>query len=405
MPGPLAGIRVLDFTWALAGPYCTLILADLGAEVIKVEWPGLTDEERGEGPYVDGISSYFLSLNRGKKSIALDLRDVRAREAIYHLIPTIDVVVENFTPGTISRMGLGYEELSSRHAGLIFASCSGFGQSGPRSSEGAMDIIVQALSGIMSVTGQPGGPPTRVGVSIGDIAAGLYLAIGVLAAVVERDRSGKGQAIDVAMLDAQVALLENAIVRYSATRDVPERLGSRHALTTPFQAFRTADGWIAVAGVKDWDLFCIKLGRPELAIDPRFLTNALRNEHHGELEPLLSAAFQTLTTHEWESELHGAALVAPVRTIDQVVADEALRQRGAIVPMPLGGAAGRTIDVAGNPIKLSRTPGPSVTAAPALGAHTRVLLRSLAGLSDTELDRLKSEGIAGMACPAGGTND
>jgi CoA:oxalate CoA-transferase len=405
MGGALEGIRVLDFTWALAGPYATLLLADLGAEVIKVEWPGLSEEQRGEGPYIEGFSTFFLSLNRGKKSIALDLRTEEARAIIYQLVRHVDVVTENFTPGTMQKLGLGYEDLRPINPRLIYASCSGFGQTGPSAHRGALDIIVQALSGMMSITGQPDGPPTRVGVSIGDLAAGMFLAIGILAALVERARSGEGQAIDVAMLDSQLALLENAIVRYTATGRTPERLGSRHALTTPFQAFRAADRWIVVAGVKNWDLFCIKLGVPELAIDPRFSSIAQRNANQSDLEALLRPIFQQRTAAEWLTELEDAALVAPINTVAEALMDPQVEARGMLLDLPVPGTCGRRVRVAGSPIKLSRSASPAPQTAPLLGEHTEAVLSHLLGLDDSQVQQLVDRGIADALPPGGDRHD
>lgn len=393
MSGPLAGIRILDFTWALAGPYGTMILCDLGAEVIKVELPDLTEEERGFGPYLDGFSTYFLSVNRGKKSLTLDLRTEEARQIVYELVRHVDVVTENFSPGTMAKLGLDYERFREFNPRLIYAACSGFGQTGPYSQRGAVDIIVQAMGGIMSLTGSPDGPPMRVGVSIGDMAAGLYLAIGVLAALVERDRSGRGQFVDIAMLDAQVSLLENAVIRYAATGEVATRLGTRHPLVTPFQAFETADGWIVVAGAKNWDLFCIKLGVPELALDERFTTNERRTAHRTALEPILQEIFRQRTTDEWLQELESAALVAPINDIAQVVADPQVQARDMIVELPLPGNRDGQVKVVGSPLKLSRTPAVVKRTAPTLGEHTRQVLAALLGLSEAELAALAEKGV------------
>lgn len=399
MGGPLEGIRILDFTWALAGPYGTMILADLGAEVIKVEVPDLTEEERGHGPYVEGFSTYFLSLNRGKKSITLNLKSEEARQLVYALVRHVDVVTENFSPGTMAKLGLDYERLREYNPRLIYAACSGFGQSGPYAQREAVDIIVQALGGMMSITGQPDGPPTRVGASIGDLAAGMFLTIGILAALIERDRSEQGQLVDVAMLDAQVALIENALVRYTTTGEVAGRLGTRHPLTTPFQAFPTADGWIVVAGVKNWDLFCIKIGSPELALDPRFSTNALRSAHHAELEPVLNEIFRQRTTAEWLEELEDAALVAPINTVAEVVADPQVQARQMIIELPLPGGRQGRVKVAGCPIKLSRTPSCVQRTAPALGEHTREVLTALLGLSEEEIAGLADKAVIAPDAP------
>ena len=269
MPGPLDGLRILDFTWALAGPYGSMILTDLGADVYKVEHVDTNERHRGAGPYVHGVSTYFFSVNRGKKSVTLDLKHPEAVKIIKDLIDPasggIDVLSENFRPGAMARLGLGYEDLSAVNPRLIYASTSGFGHSGPYQHRPAVDVIVQGMGGVMSITGHPGGPPARPGYSIGDMAGGMYTAIGVLAALHERHSSGLGQHVDVAMLDAQVALLENAVVRAANTDEVPGPIGTRHPLVTPFQALPTVDGWMVIAGVKDWQLFCVKIERDDSA--------------------------------------------------------------------------------------------------------------------------------------------
>ena len=393
MPGPLDGIRVLDFTWALAGPYGSMILTDLGAETIKVEPAGIDWQRRGPGPYVDGISTYFFSVNRGKKSLALDLKTPEAVAIIHDLVPTVDVLTENFSPGTMTRLGLGYDALSALNPRLIYASTSGFGHTGPYSSRGAVDVIVQGISGLMSITGHPGGPPARAGYSIGDMAGGMYTAIGVLAALHERQASGKGQHVDVAMLDSQVALLENAVVRAANTGEAPGPIGTRHPLVTPFQALPTADGHLVLAGVKDWQLFCAKIDRLDLFDDPRFETNALRTEHHAELEPLLEAAFRKRTTAEWERELEGVCIAAPLNDIPAMLADPQIAAREMVAELPAGPAG--TLKVSSTPVKMSRTP-PSVTKGASEPAqHTRELLRAI-GRTDEDITRLTESGVISL---------
>ena len=245
--GPLSDIKVLDLTWVLSGPYASMTLCDLGAEVIKVERPPYGDVARTTGPYINGESTYFFSVNRGKKSTLLDLRKQEGRELFLRLVEKVDVVMENFTPGTMDRMGVGWEAMSARNPRLIYAATSGFGQTGPDRDKPALDVVVQGMGGIMSVTGEEGGGPVRPGVSIGDITAGLYTAIGILAALHDRERSGLGQMIDISMLDCQIAILENAFARYFATGVPPKPIGTRHPLSTPFQAFPTADGYIVIA--------------------------------------------------------------------------------------------------------------------------------------------------------------
>lgn len=393
MPGPLDGIRILDFTWALAGPYGTMVLCDLGAEVWKVEPVGITEKDRGAGPMVDGINTYFFSVNRGKHCISLDLKSERGRELALRLAEQADVVTENFSPGTMASLGLDYAAVSARNPAIVYASTSGFGQTGPYASRGAVDVIVQAMSGVMSITGHPGGPPARPGYSVGDMAGGMFTAIGVLSAIVERQRSGKGQYVDVSMLDSQVALLENAVIRHFATGEVPGPIGTRHPLVTPFQAFATTDGHLVIAGVKDWTLFCGILDVDELATDERFATNQLRTANHAQLEPLLEARFRTKTTADWLARLEQVCLAAPLNTIADIARDPQVHHRGMFAELP--SAAGRPFIVSGSPVKLSRTPsGPDEGADPP-GGHTTSLLKEVLGLSEDEVAVLRADRVVG----------
>jgi CoA:oxalate CoA-transferase len=396
MTGPLAGIRVLDFTWALAGPYGSMILTDMGAEVIKIEPVGIDEHTRGPGPYVDGVSTYFFSINRGKQSLTLDLKSQRGREIVYDLIGQVDVLTENFTPGTMDRLGLGYEELAKRNPPLIYASTSGFGQTGPYRDRGAVDVIIQGMGGLMSITGHPDGPVTRAGYSIADMAGGMYTALGVLGSLVERSTSGLGQRVDVAMLDAQVALLENAVVRHMATGEVPGPIGTRHPLVTPFQAFATLDGHLVIAGVKDWELFCAKIDRDDLITDDRFQTNADRTQNHGQLEPLLIEVFATRTTNAWIDELSAICLIGPVNTIPDLVQDPQIVSREMVVelPHPLHPAA--SLSVSNSPVKLSRTPVHAQGAAPRAGQHSLAILRQMLDLSEAEVHALVDDGVTSL---------
>jgi CoA:oxalate CoA-transferase len=340
---------------------------------------------------VDGINTYFFSVNRGKHSIAIDLRAPEAKEIIYELVRHVDVLTENFVPGTMDRLGFGYDEMSRRNPRLVYASTSGFGQTGPYRERGAVDVIVQGMGGVISITGHPDGPPARPGYSIGDMAGGLYTALAIVSALVERGRSGQGQRIDVAMLDAQVALLENAIVRFCATGEVPERIGTRHPLTTPFQAFPTKDGYVVVAGVRDWELFCAAIDRDELILDERFKTNQLRTQHHAELEPILNEVFAARTTAEWLDLLGEICLIGPMNTIDQVVADPQVQAREMIVPLPTW--TGGTMRVSGTPMKFSRTPAGPHEGTDRPGGHTAAILRQYAGLSDEQIRVLVARGV------------
>ncbi len=378
-PGPLAGTFVLDLTRVLAGPYCTMVLADLGARVVKVEAPDRGDDARQIGPFVGGVSAYFLSLNRGKESIALDLRDGDDRAVFDRLLARADVLVENFRPGVMERLGLGFADLHARLPRLVVASTSGFGQTGPYAQRPAYDVVVQGMGGIMSLTGQPGGPPTRVGSSTGDITAGLFTAVGILAALCDRARTGLGRHVDVAMLDCQVATLENAIARYVATGAVPGPLGSRHPSITPFQAFATRDGHVIVAAGNDalFAKLADALGRPELAADPRFRSNDDRTRHVADLVSELELAFAARTTAEWLAALEARAIpCGPLNDVAQVLADPQVRARNMVVTVD-DPDAGR-LSLAGNPVKLSGVADPATRGpAPRLGEHRAALLAEL----------------------------
>lgn len=378
--GPLSGINVVDLTRVLAGPYCTLILADLGARVVKVELPGRGDDARHIGPFVGEHSAYFASVNRGKESIALDLKDPADRAVFEKLLARADVLVENFRPGTMEKLGYGWETLQERHPRLIYAAASGFGHSGPYADRPAYDLVAQAMGGIMSVTGHPGAPPTRVGTSIGDIAAGLFTAVGVNAALLHRERHGRGLKIDVAMLDCQLAILENAIARYFATGEAPGPLGARHPSITPFDAFATRDGHVVVAAGNDalFAKLCDLLGRPELATDPRFASNANRTEHEAELKAELEAVLRHEGAQHWLARLGAAGIpCAPIHDVAALLRDPQVAARNMLVELDDPDAA--PLRTAGNPIKLSGFPDPRVRpGAPRLDADGARLRRELA---------------------------
>jgi len=382
LPGPLSGTTVVDLTRVLAGPYCTLLLAELGARVIKVERPPGGDDARSIGPFLDGSSAYFLSLNRGKESIALDLRSAEDRGIFEALLARADVLAENFRPGVLERLGYGWEHLRRRHPSLILASTSGFGQTGPRAARPAYDLVAQAMGGLMSLTGPPGGPPARVGTSIGDLAAGLFTALGVVAALCERHRTGQGCQVDVAMLDCQVALLENAMARFGATGEVPGPLGTRHPSIAPFQAFRAADGELVIAAGNDalFQKLCQVLGRSELADDPRFSSNSERTRHVAELAAALEETLGQAEVAHWLGRLEAAGIPSgPIQDIAQVMRDPQLRERNMVVQM-VGSPAG-PVAMPGNPIKLSGHLDPSTRpAAPELDADRGRILEEL-GLS------------------------
>ena len=391
--GALTDIRVIDLTRVLAGPFTTMTLGDLGAEVIKVE-PFGGDEARGFGPFKEGVSGYFENVNRGKKSIAIDLKHPTGRDILLGLIEKSDVLVENFRPGVMKKLGLDYETLRSKFPGLIYAACSGFGQTGPYARRGAYDMIIQGMGGIVSITGEPDRPPVRVGVSIGDIAAALYSCIGILTALFTRTQTGTGQMVDIGMLDCQVALLENAIARFDMTDTVPEPLGARHPSITPFQAVETRDGWIMIAAGNNvlWRRFCEVIGREDLAVDERFGDNNLRTEHHAELHTVLSEIFTERTTEVWLKSLDSAEIpCGPIQNIQQVVEDPQVLARDMIVQIlhPIAGP----LRMAGSPLKLSDTPPEITRHAPALGEHTDQVLQSLLGSSSGDLAQWRDSDV------------
>ena len=376
MRQPLAGIRVLDLTRVLSGPYCTMILANLGAEIIKVEKTGEGDEARGYTPfYAPGESAYFASINRGKKSVELDFKQDRDKDIFWRLVDKCDIIVENFRPGTMEKLGLGYEEIKKRDPSVIYVAISGFGHTGPYSQRAAYDMIVQAMGGIMSITGEPGSPPVRVGTSIGDITAALFAVVGTLAALRQRDQTGIGQKVDISMLDCQLAILESAISRFDVTGDNPRPMGSRHPSIAPFQAFPTKDYYIIIAGGNNalWKKMCKALCIEQYADDPRFRDNMDRVANMRELAEVISDATITKTTAEWMEILNDAGVpAAPINTIADAVMDEQVLARDMVVEVERpGGGKSR---FAGNPIKLSDTPPILNKDIPKLGQHNKEVM-------------------------------
>ena len=396
MPRPLEGTRVLDLTHVLAGPFAAMILADLGAEVIKVEQPDIGDRSRSSGPFIDGESSYFMSVNRGKLGFSIDLSKPRGKDLFLQLVDNSDVVLENFAPGTMQRLGLDFSVLGDRNSAIIYAAISGFGQDGPYSSKPALDVVVQGMGGILSITGEPGGPPIRPGVSQGDITAGLFAVIGILSALQERTRSGLGQMVDIGMLDCQVTIQENAFARYFATGEVPTPLGTRHPVTAPFQAFPTKDGYITIAlieGRKErWPLLCSAIDRVDLIDDPRFDTGWTRSQNHHELEPILGEALMKKTSQEWLEALEALGIACgPVNTIDKVAQDPQVKHREMIKEFNHS-RLGR-VKAVNTPVKLSRTATGNDSSSPDLGEHTDELLKDLLGMDEQEISSLREEGV------------
>jgi len=394
MSGPLEGIKVLSFARHLAGPFCTMLLCDLGAEVIKIEERGEGDAARRNGPFIAGISSYFLSINRGQESITLDLKKEQSQKIIFELVKQVDILVENFRPGVMGKLGFGYEVIAQHNPQIIYASISGFGQKGPYALRPAYDMIAQSMGGTVSITGEPGRSPVRVGFSIGDIGAGMFAAIAILAALHERNNSRHGQWIDVAMLDSQVALCENACARFLATGQVPQTLGTRHPLMTPFQIFGTKDGYMVLITVseEEWKKFCRVVGREDLLTDERFQSHKDRIAHYAAFEPLMNEMMRTRTTAEWLALLDPEGIMCgPVNNIEQVVSDPHTRAREMIVEINHSRAG--KLKVVGTPMKFSRTQCKIEKACPDVGEHTEEILSRMLQMSAEEIAELKKREV------------
>lgn len=388
---PLQGVRVLDLTQILSGPYATQMLADLGAEVIKIEQPG-GDKSRQTGPFVQGRSTYFASVNRGKQSVVLNLKTMAGRQVFYDLVQRSAVVVENFRPGVADRLGVGFETLRQKNPTVIYAACSGFGQTGPRADQPALDIIIQALAGTMSVTGEVNGEPLRVGFSVGDLGAGLYLTVAILAALQQNARDPQAISVDLSMLDTQVALLENAYARYFATGEIPGPLGSRHPVIAPFQCFQAADGPFVVAASTDaqWNALVDAIERPDLAIDRRFRTASLRSREALALAQILNDVFAKRPVAQWVSQLEAAGVpVGRVNTVAQAADDERLITRKMFTSAKFGPT---TVKVVGSPLRFNGQPCEAEPQVPNLNQHQSQVLTGLLNYDAKTIQRLQKEG-------------
>ena len=377
--GPLSGVTVVDLSRILAGPYCTFLMAQLGARVIKVEAPGKGDDAREYGPFRSGVSTYFASVNRGKQSIALDLRNDADKRVFEKLLEKADVLVENFRPGTMEKFGYGWDRLHPRYPRLIYAAASGFGHTGPFSQHPAYDMVVQGLGGIMSVTGHKGQPPVRIGVSVGDLGAGLYATIAVNAALLHREKTGESCKVDIAMFDCQLALLENAIMRYTVTGEIPEPLGARHPTITPFEAFSTADNYIIIAAGNDhlFKQLCEALGRPEMAKKPEYVSNDLRLRNQPQLKAEIELVLRAKPAAYWLDLFDKAGIPSgPINNIPQALAHPQVSARDMLVTV--NDPAAGPLRVAGNPLKISGFPEPKThDPAPALDADRAAILKEL----------------------------
>ena len=398
MTGALSHLRVLDLSRVLAGPWASQALADLGAEVIKVERPGSGDDTRAWGPpWVEeqsGESAYFVSANRGKKSVTIDLARAEGQEIVRALSARSDVLLENYKVGSLERYGLGYPRLSAENPRLVYCSITGFGQTGPYRDRAGYDFLIQGMGGLMSITGEPEGEPMKVGVAITDILTGMYAATAVLAAIAHRERTGRGQYVDLALLDVQVAMLANQAQSYLVTRQAPGRLGNAHPSIVPYQAFTTKDGHIVVAVGNDGQFrrLCAVAARPELADDPRFATNAARVTNRAELTAILAGLIAGRPSREWIDALEAATVpCGPINDLAQVFADPQVRHRGMEIRASHGRAG--TVPMVRSPIRLSDAPVRSGAAPPSLGEHTDEVLTGRLGMSATEVARLRALGV------------
>ena len=392
---PLKDIKVLDLTRVLAGPFCTMILSDLGAEVIKVEIPVKGDDSRHFGPFLNGKSLYFVGINRAKKSITLNLKTDGGKKILRELVAHVDIIIENYRPGTMEKLDLGYESLKKLNPRLIYAASSGFGHTGPDSKKPAYDILAQAGGGIMSITGWKDAAPTRVGMSLGDITASLYTAIGISTALYQRETTGKGQKIDVAMLDCQVSILENALSRYQVEKKSPEPLGNRHPTISPFQAYKAKDKYFVIGVGNDviWANLCKAINKDELISDERFITNAKRTENVNVMNAILEPIFLQKTSKEWIVIIEDAKIpCSPINNIEDVMKQKQILARNMLIDVD-DKQAGK-VKIAGNPIKMCNIPEEKQrNPAPDLGEHTTEILKSMLDYDDEKITKLKEAKI------------
>lgn len=392
MKQALSGIRVLDFTQVLAGPYCTMNLADFGAEVIKVEKPGTGDGSRIFGPFVNDQSGYYTLVNRGKKGITLDLK--KGKEIIYDMVKTCDIVVENFKPGVMEKLGLSYDKLKEYNPALIYCSISGFGQKSPLRDLPAYDIVAQGMSGMMSITGYPNTPPARVGSSLGDVSAGLYAVTGILLALYNREITGKGQYVDIAMLDSVFTFVETNVVRYTIGGVHPTRVGARHPLSAPFDIYRCKDAHVIIAVASDshFAKLCEIIGQPDLIQNPKFDSDPHRSDNDVELKAILEDFFKDYTVAEAIEMMQKYSIpCGPLCTVDEACENPSILQRNMLVEIDQPGMG--KVKITGNPIKLSETPPDPKHPAPLLGQDTKEVLQDIFGFSQEQVAKWEAEHI------------
>ena len=397
--GPLAGLRVLDLTRVLAGPTCTQMLGDLGAEVIKIEKPGAGDDTRGFAPpFMPGTreSAYFTGANRNKRSVTVDIAQPEGQALIKQLLASCDILAENFKVGALAKYGLGYEQVHAEFPNVIYCSITGFGQTGPYAPRPGYDSLVQAMGGVMSLTGEPDGLPQKVGIPVADLFAGLYGCIGILAALRHRDLTGIGQQVDIGMLDTHVAWLGNQGMNYLATGENPPRLGNQHPNIVPYQVFPTKDGYMVLSGGNDptFARFCQNTGLEHLLTDERFATNGARVANRQLVTDTLTPTLKSKTTAEWVDMLEALKIgCGPINTLEQVFADPQVQARGVVVEMPREGAEGGMVKVIANPVRLSETPANYRISPPTLGEHTDEVLGDVLGLDAAAIAGLRARGV------------
>ena len=388
----LSGIRVLDFSQVLAGPFCTMNLADFGAEVIKIERPGVGEGSRIFGPFINGQSGYYTLVNRGKKGITLDLK--KGRDIIYEMVKSCDIVVENFKPGVMEKLGYSYDKLKEINPRLIYCSISGFGQDSPMRDLPAYDIVAQAMSGMMSITGYPDTPPARVGSSLGDVSAGLFAVTGIMLALYNRERTGVGQYVDIAMLDSVFSFLETNVVRYTIGGVHPTRVGARHPLSAPFDIYRCKDAYVVIAVASDHHFakLCEMIGQPDLIKDPKFDSDPHRSENDVELKAILEKFLADYTVAQAMEMMQARSIpCGPLCTVEEACANPSIQAREMLVEIDQPGAG--KLKITGNPIKLSETPADPKHPAPLLGQDTHEVLREVFGFTDEQIAKWEEEKV------------